>query len=315
MREIGYDKPLFVQPFDHRGSFKRKFFDIHGDWKIEPGTDQYSPIVESKTLVYRGLLRAIELGVPAEHVGILVDSEYGSHIQAHAKTQGIPVATCIEKSGQPVFDFEYGTRWQDHVRFIGPDIVKVLVRHHPADDPESNREQLTRLKQVSDHIHSSDDLYFMFELLVPAITDEEKAAGERYDKEMRSGRMVESIRQIQEFGIEPDIWKLEGLETAEQAKTVAEATRDGVSASGQSRDRVGCILLGRGSDTAQVHAWLATAAPVPGWIGFAVGRTNFADAVKEYLAEPSAATAEKAVETIAENYKGCVDVWQDAAGA
>ena len=311
MREIGYDKPLFVQPFDHRGSFKKKFFGISGQWQVTPGEDQYTPIVETKTLVYRGLLRAIEMGVPAEHVGLLVDSEYGSHIQADAKLKGIPVSTCIEKSGQDVFDFEYGVRWQDHLRFIGPDIVKVLVRHHTADDAGSNREQMTRLQQVSDYVHATDDLHFMFELLVPAVTDEEKAAGPRYDAEMRYRRMIESIRQLQDFGIEPDIWKLEGLESPEQAKAVAEAARAGTSADGKSRAKVGCILLGRGSDAAQVHAWLRTAAAVPGWIGFAVGRTNFAEPVKAFLADRSKEA--EAVEAIARNYKQCVDVWTGAA--
>jgi 5-dehydro-2-deoxygluconokinase len=311
MREIGYDKPLFVQPFDHRGSFKSKFFGISGQWAIDADHDQYTPIVETKTLVYRGLLRAIEMGVPAEHVGILVDSEYGSHIQTHARESGIPVSCCIEKSGQPVFDFEYGARWMDHVRFIAPDIVKVLVRYHPADDALENREQATRLKQVSDYLQARG-IYYMFELLVPAVTDDEKAAGERYDKEMRYRRMIESIRELQDFGVEPDIWKLEGLESAEQAAAVAEAARSGQAADGRSRAKVGCILLGRGSDAAQVHAWLRTAAAVPGWIGFAVGRTNFAEPVKAFLADRS--KEREAVETIAENYKGCVDVWLEAAG-
>lgn len=310
MREIGYDKDLYVQPFDHRGSFKKKFFDIKGDWKVDAGTDEYTPIVETKTLVYRGLIRAIDMGVPADHVGVLVDSEYGSHIQNDAKGKGIPVATCIEKSGQDVFDFEYGSRWQDHVRFIQPEIIKVLVRHHAADDPKNNREQMVRLKQVSDYIHSVGDHYFMFELLVPAVTEEETSAGPRYDKEMRYKRMIESMKELQDFGIEPDIWKLEGLESKEQAAAVAEAARAGRSADGQSRDRVGCILLGRGSDAEQVYAWLRTAASVPGWIGFAVGRTNFADAIKAYLAGDT--DEDEAVETIARNYKKCVDVWREA---
>jgi myo-inositol catabolism protein IolC len=221
------------------------------------------------------------------------------------------VATCIEKSGQDIFDFEYGARWQDHIRFIGPDMVKVLVRHHPADPERDRVEQMTRLHQVSAELHAGHRR-FMFELLLPPATDEEKAAGERYDKELRPRRMVESMRELQEFGIEPDIWKLEGVETADQAGTVAEAARSGRAADGRGRGKVGCIVLGRGSDKAQVHRWLRTAAPVPGWIGFAVGRTNFAAAVQRFIADP--AQERDAVEEIARNYKECVDAWQGAAG-
>lgn len=312
MRDIGYDKPLFVQPFDHRGSFLKKFFGLSGGWTVDATTDEYTPIVEAKTLIYRGLLRAIDLGVPKEHVGILVDSEYGSHIQADARAKGIPVATCIEKSGQPIFDFEYGSRWQDHIRLIGPDIVKVLVRHHPADDPGEKVEQVTRLRQVSEYLRSGDGRWFMFELLVPATTDEEKAAGDRYDEEIRAGRMVKAIRELQEAGVEPDIWKLEGLSSREQAEQVAAQARSGHTADGKSRERVGCILLGRGSDTAQVHEWLRVAAPVDGWIGFAVGRTHFSDPLRAFLADRS--QAGKSVEAIARAYKDSVDVWQAARG-
>lgn len=307
MKQIGYDRPLFVQPFDHRGSFTKGFFGIAGAPVIEPGSDQRTPVSQAKALVYRGLLRAIEMGVPRESLGLLVDAEFGGHVLLDAKRRGIPVAVCVEKSGQNVFDFEYGPRWQDHLRFFSPDMVKCLVRYHPADDPGANREQLARLKELSDYIHAGNDHYFMFELLVPALTADEKAMGERYDKELRPQRMIEAMAEIQDFGVEPDIWKIEGLENREQAVAVAAQARRG-----EHRSKVGCILLGRGSNATQVHHWLRVAAPVDGYIGFAVGRTIFSEPLKGYLADPTTEAA--AVQTIADNYKACVDVWRSAAG-
>jgi 5-dehydro-2-deoxygluconokinase len=303
MKAIGYDRPLFVQPFDHRGSFTKTFFEFKGAPKIEPDRDQHVPVAGAKTLIYRGLLRAIEMGVPREEVGILVDAQFGGHILADAKSRGIPAAVCVEKSGQDVFDFEYGARWQDHLRFIGPDIVKCLVRYHPRDDASANREQLTRLKLLSDYVHSTNDHYLMFELLVPALTDEDKKAGDRYDSEIRPAHMVEAIRQIQDFGVEPDIWKIEGLDSRADAEAVAKQVR-----STESRKKAGCILLGRGSNKEQVHEWLKVSAPVVGFIGFAVGRTNFSDPLKRYLKKEQ--DEKSAVEEIGENYKGCVDIWK-----
>ena len=309
MKSIGYDRQLFVQPFDHRGSFTKGFFGLKGQPEIGAAEDQHSPVAEAKTLVYRGLLRSIELGVPADTVGILIDTQFGSHIIADAKRRGIPVSICVEKSGQPLFDFEYGSAWQDHLRYVRPDIVKVLVRHHPRVDEAGRREQMVRLKQISDFVHAHEDSYYMFELLVPATTDEDKAFGDRYDAEQRPKLMIEAIQEIQEFGIEPDIWKIEGLDRAEDAKAVAAQTR-----SGAGREKVGNILLGRGSDKDSVHRWLKVAAPLDGYIGFAVGRTNFSEPLKAYLANPSADNAEAAIQQIAENYKGCVDVWLAARG-
>ncbi|MDA8021067.1 MAG: DUF2090 domain-containing protein [Thermoanaerobaculia bacterium] len=308
MKSVGYDRQLYIQPFDHRGSFTKGFFGLQGPPEIAIGHDQHSQVADAKTLVYRGLLRAIEKGVPAEMVGILIDTQFGSHIIADAKSKGIPVAVCLEKSGQPVFDFEYGAAWQDHVRFVRPDILKVLVRHHPHFDEAGRIEQMTRLKQISDFVHASDEFYFMFELLVPASTDEDKAMGARYDVERRPGLMIEAIREIQNFGIEPDIWKIEGLDREEDARAVAATTQ------ADGRDAVGNILLGRGSDRDSVHKWLRVAAPLEGYIGFAVGRTNFKTPLQEYLASPSAQAAEQAIEQIADNYKGCVDVWRQARG-
>jgi len=307
MKAIGYDRALFVQPFDHRGSFTKTFFEFKGAPKIEPERDQHVPVTAAKTLIYRGLIRAIEMGVPREEVGILVDSQFGSHIIADAKSRAIPAAVCVEKSGQDVFDFEYGSRWEDHLRFLAPDIVKCLVRYHPQDDVPLNREQLTRLKLLSDYIHASNDHYLMFELLVPAVTEEDKKAGDRYDSEVRPKHMVEAIKQIQDFGVEPDIWKIEGLDARSQAEAVAKQVR-----STDARKKVGSILLGRGSNKEKVHEWLKVAAPVEGFIGFAVGRTNFSEPLKRYLKKEQ--DEKSAVEEIAENYKGCVDIWKKAKG-
>ena len=305
MKEIGYDKPLFVQPFDHRGSFTKTFFDFKGAPRIEPGDEQYVCVSSAKTLIYRGLLRAIEMGVPRDEVGILVDAQFGTHIISDAKLRGIPAAVCVEKSGQSIFDFEYGARWEDHLRFLAPDIVKVLVRYHPEDDVVMNREQLTRLKLLSDYVHASDDHYLMFELLVPAVTVGDKSAGDRYDSEVRPGHMVAAIQEIQDFGVEPDIWKIEGLDERADAEAVAKQVR-----STSAREKVGSILLGRGSNKEKVHSWLKVAAPVDSFIGFAVGRTNFSEPLKSYL--DSGSNEAEAIQAIADNYKNCVDIWKEA---
>ena len=60
-------------------------------------------------------------------------------------------------------------------------------------------------------------------------------------------------------------------------RVVEMARRDG-------RGHVSCIVLGRGADETRVVSWLETAASVPGFIGFAVGRTTFWDAVTDYEA-------------------------------
>ena len=195
----------------------------------------------------------------------------------------------------------------NHIRFHRPDIVKVLVRLHPDDPAADTAQQLTRLKLASDYLHGPERRLFMFELLVPATTDEDKEAGATYDRDLRPGHMVRAIHLIQDFGIEPDIWKIEGVDRGEDAERVAAAVR-----SGPGRERVGSIVLGRGSDAAQVHEWLRVAAPVDGFIGFAVGRTNFREPLGSHLS--GQLDEADAIAQIAANYRSCVDTWRAARG-
>lgn len=304
---IGYDQPLFIQPFDHRGSFTKSYFGFRGAPEISPATDGFAPVAAAKSLIYRGLLQAIEGGVPKEQVGILVDAQFGSQILADAAARGIPRAVCIEKSGQPVFDFEYGVSWVTHIRYHRPDIVKVLVRLHPDDPAPDTATQLTRLKLVSNYLHGPERRLFMFELLVPATTPADREAGAAYDRDLRPGHMVRAIHLIQDFGIEPDIWKIEGVDRREDAERVAAAVRRGTG-----RERVGSIVLGRGSDAGQVHEWLRVAAPVDGFIGFAVGRTNFREPLGAHL-NGQLGEAD-AIAQIAANYRSCVDTWRTSRG-
>ena len=122
----------------------------------------------------------------------------------------------------------------------------------------------------------------MFELLVPAEKaqlDRLKGDKKAYDLELRPGLMVQAIEQLQDAGVEPDVWKIEGLDRREDCEKIVAAARRG------GRDKVGCIILGRGEDDEKVHEWLATAAEVPGFIGFAVGRTDFWEPLVELSGE------------------------------
>src|SRR5205814_3154296 len=128
-----------------------------------------------------------------------------------------------------------------------------------------------------------------------------------YDRGLRPGLMARAIEQLQDAGVEPDVWKIEGLDRREDCANVVAAARRG------GRDRVGCIILGRGEDDAKVREWLSTAAGVPGFIGFAVGRTTFWDPLIDWRAKKT--TREAAVAEIARRYREWVGIFEKARGA
>ena len=303
---IGYDKPLYIQPFDHRGSFQTKLF----GWKGKLADEQTAQIAAAKQVIYDGFEAALAAGVPKEKAGILVDEQFGAAILRDAAAKGYTTACPAEKSGQDEFDFEYGEDFGKHIEAFNPTFCKVLVRYNPEGDEALNRKQAARLKRLSDYLHSESHRLFMFELLVPA----EKAQLERvngdkkaYDLEIRPGLMAQAIEQLQDAGVEADVWKIEGLDRREDCEKIVKlAHRKG-------RDKVGCIILGRGEDHKKVYEWLTTAAKVPGFIGFAVGRTVFWEPLVEW--RDKKITREAAVTEIARRYRGFVDVFEKARAA
>jgi 5-dehydro-2-deoxygluconokinase len=300
---VGFDQPLYILPFDHRGTFQSKMF----GWKGTLSVQQTAEIAAAKQVIYDAFKAALASGVPQEKAGILVDEQFGAAILRDAAKHGYSISCPAEKSGQDEFDFEYGQDFSKHIETFQPTFCKVLVRFNPEGDPVLNRRQSSRLKQLSEYLHGKATSRFMFELLVPpekAQLDRVKGDKKAFDLELRPQLMVRAIQQLQDAGSEPDVWKIEGLDHHEDCqRIVAAARRNG-------RDKVGCIVLGRGEDDKKVREWLVTAARVPGFVGFAVGRTTFWDPLVDWRAKKT--TREAAVSEIARRYREWVDIFEKA---
>ena len=303
MKTLGFDQPLYILPFDHRGSFQTTMF----GWKGTLTSEQTAAIAATKQMIYEGFKAAVAAGVPKEKAGILVDEQFGAAILRDAAAHGHLTSCPAEKSGQEEFDFEYGEDFAKHIEAFQPTFCKVLVRYNPEGDPALNRRQTARLKELSAYLHDKSQSRFMFELLVPAEKaqlDRVKGDKKAYDLELRPRLMVQAIEQFQDAQVEPDVWKIEGLDRREDCEKIVAAARHG------GRDKVGCIILGRGEDNQKVREWLTTAAGVPGFIGFAVGRTSFWDPLIKWRAQKL--TREAAVAEITRRYREFADIFQKA---
>jgi myo-inositol catabolism protein IolC len=299
---LGYDGKLYILAFDHRGSFQKKMFGIQGD----PTPEETATIADAKHLIYEGMEVAVKRGLDAAATGVLVDEQFGGDIPAQARAEGLKLSMPVEKSGQNEFDFEYGADFGAHIEQFNPDFSKVLVRYNPDDpDTEMNQRQLARLKELADWLHAHDRK-FLFELLVPATDAQLESVGgssDRYDTELRPELMRRAIEGCQKLGIEVDVWKIEGVDEQSDAAMLAEQAR-----SGEGREGVTCVLLGRGASTEKVEEWLRAASPVQGFIGFAIGRSIWWDALKGFLDKEL--DREAAATKIADNYLHFVDVYE-----
>ena len=184
----------------------------------------------------------------------------------------------------------------------------MLVRYNPEGDRAMNERQTARLQRLGDWLHERGRKY-LFELLVPATREQIEAAGgdeARWDSHDRPALMKTAIEELQDAGVEPDIWKIEGIDRREDCEMIAAATRrDG-------RDGVACVVLGRGANDDAVDHWLRMGSGVPGYIGFAIGRSIWWDPLKGFV--DGNLGREEAAKQIAANYRRFIDVYHEGEG-
>ena len=268
-----HDDPLFILAMDHRDSFGRTLFGVRDD---KPDPDQLRRMRAAKRLIFDGLIMAQDR-LRYGRAGVLVDEQYGQEVidEARKLRDTIALAVPVEASGHPWFTLQWGKEWLDRVERIGPDYAKVLVRDNPDLDPGDREQQFDMLGEVSERLHEIG-VPLLYELLVPATDAQLAAAGgdtERYDREIRPGLVVQVIADNQDHGIEPALWKVEGLETVRAAELVAAQAKAG-------RRTADLIVLGRDAPTERLNHWLEVASQVPAFVGFAIGRSIWEDVLR-----------------------------------
>ena len=300
----GYSEDLYILAFDHRGTITKGLLGVEDR---EPTEEEANKVSEMKQIIFDGFLKANESGIKGGDPAILVDETFGLEVQQKAKEMNIKFAAPVEKSGQKVFDFEYGDQFGEKINEVGADFVKILVRWNPDDEEEIRETQGSRIKELSDWL-SENGKKFLLEFLVPA-TEEQLASVEnnqaRYDSEIRPKLAVRVVEEMRERGADPDIWKIEGLDTAEDCENVAAAIKTG------DRENVMAVVLGRGASDEKVNEWLRAGSSVDGYRGFAIGRSIFWNALKGF--HEGEKTREEAVNEIAESYLGFLSVYQSGS--
>lgn len=290
---LGYTKDLFILPFDHRSSFLKKMFEVEGR---EPTDEEVKKVKKAKEIIYQGFKRALSQGLPKESSAILVDEQFGDELLRDARDNGLTIILTTERSGQKKFEFEYGEEFDRHIKKYNPTFVKALVQYNPEGEKELNAKQREKLAALTEFAHENG-YKFLIEPLIPGTIEQLAKFGgdpDKYDSELRPFLTSRMIKEMQEASVNPDVWKLEGMNKVEDYQmAVQQARADG-------RSEVGIVILGRAADTGVVENWLKVGAKVPGIIGFAVGRTIFWDPIMRF--EEGKITEEQASEVISERF-------------
>jgi len=291
--EIGYDKNLFVLPFDHRAGFAKKLFGFDEPYTVEA----VAKVADCKDIIYKAIWRAIELGVPKDSSAILVDEVFGEEVLRDASEKSMTILQTTEKSGQDELALEYGDGYIDHLKKYNATFAKVLVRYNPEGDAEMNARQRILLKKMSDEVHENG-IKLLIEPLIPATVQQlAKVGGDtlRFDKELRPLLCTDMMSDLQDSGVECDVWKIEGFYTKYDYEIVCAQARNK-----DHRKNVGVIILGRNETKEHVMNWINAGKDVTGIIGFAVGRTIFWDFMVEY--KEGKISRSECIENIANEY-------------
>jgi myo-inositol catabolism protein IolC len=288
-------QPLFILAMDHRDSFGRTLFGVTG----EPTGQQLASMRSAKSTIFAAAERLAGTDLGGGQLGVLVDERLGADVARRAKAAGFVLAMPAEVSGSDRFRFEYGDDFGEHIEVFDPDWVKVLVRFNPADPAELQQDQLAGLRRLDDWV-TSHRRHWLLELLVPP-TREQLAAHEDqalFDEQERPGLTVQVVKTMTDAGVRPRIWKLEGYETTAGAQQVLDAVL-------ATDPAASCIVLGRNAPQRQVDHWLDVAAPLQGYVGFAIGRSIWDEPLADLLAGRSGQDATE--ETISERYAHFID--------
>lgn len=299
---MGYSKSLYILPFDHRTTFAQKMFGK--DSILDLNSEEKELIREFKMLIYKGFKDALEKLIPTDYAAVLCDEEFGSEVLLDALHNRFNTILTVEKSGEKEFKFQYED-FREHIKKYNPTFAKVLIRYNPADEEGLKNRQKQNLKMVSDFCHENN-FKFLLEVLVIPTESQLKDAGTKgaFDTKFRCDLAVEIVKDLQDFGIEPDIWKLEGFETIKDYEKVLKAIKRG------GRENVNLVVLGRGANEEKVNEWLRTGAKeewfevgakVEGVIGFAVGRTVFWQALEKF--HNGEIGKNEVIQTVSENFQ------------
>jgi len=268
INNLGYEKKLFILPFDHRSSFAKLF----GFQALTPEEKNY--IISAKKIIYEAFQKAISQDVPKDQAAILIDEEYGSEILKDATKKNITTLLTTEKSGGEGFEFEYGNGFAKHIEKYNPTFVKALIRYEPDVD-------WSNLKKLSDYCHDNG-CKFLLEVLMglDVVTAKD---------------LLPAIDDLREKGMEPDVWKLEGMENKNDYESVITKIKE------EKRQNVGLVILGRGESKGKVKQWITAGRDTEGIIGFAIGRTIFSQPLKDF--QNNKLNKDETIEKISNNFQ------------
>ena len=275
---------LFVLPCDHRDILR----DYWSSYRPSGFVDGDQWITYAKQLILDGLLWAVERGADIGEVALLMDEELGAPVLERARDMGITRFVPADDGTVGPYVLQYAGDFSDHIRSIDPDYVQTLINYNPAS-PEAPT-QMAAIQPLLDWLVANPRPMMLELQVLPTDTQLEQHGREAFIRDIRPGLMRQAIADFHGHGANPDVWKVEPLpDLAEYSSIVSAIRSDG-------RSHAVAVVLGGGASIEDVDASIELSAGVDGFVGFAVGRSVWADGIEQKArGEISAAEATKLI--------------------
>ena len=293
---------LFVLPCDHR-DILRALWNTHKPSGFVDG-DQW--VTYAKHVVLDGLLLAIQDGVKKSEVALLMDEELGAAVLERAKDHHVLRFVPTDDGTVGDYVLQYGAEFPTHIEAVGPDFVQTLINYNP--DSEGAAAQASRVQPLFAWL-KDNPRPFMLELQVLPTDGQIAAAGSRdgWIREKRPELIIKAIRELKTQGARPRVWKLEPMPDASWYKLAIDAIR------AQDCGDAVAVVLGGGATTEAVDNSLRNCAAVDGFVGFAVGRSVWAEGVEKMATGDWDGPA--AARSIGDKFRHFADVFNHAKSA
>jgi 5-dehydro-2-deoxygluconokinase len=272
---------LCVLAFDHRRQLEQM--------AAAAGAD-YARIADFKDLVAQAVLAVAQQQEPGVRLGAIIDDRYGSLALARLNRAAGWIGRPVELPASRPLEFEAdGSIGLELLTWPRRHVVKCLVNYHPADPIELRLAQESRLAELDRAARSLER-----ELLIEVISS---GPGRSTD----DGTTASVLRRLYHLGMRPAWWKLEA-QSADAWREIAS-----VVAAHDPLCR-GVLLLGLDASEEQIAHSFEIAARHPVCRGFAIGRTIFGQAARDWLA--GAIDDAAAIARVSAGFTRMIELWR-----
>jgi len=217
--------------------------------------------------------------VPKSEAAVWTDSDLGESILLRARGMNLNTMMSVERARVAEFRFEDALGFSERMSNLDVTYAAARVPYNPGEESMVNEAQQRKLRRLSEIARSSSPGLTLELIMRPTQAQlDQSGSVEAWDTDVRPSLIVQAIHELQDAGVEPDLWALRGINnTAAMATATAQAQVD---------DRkVGVLFtLGEGSpgEMELDQDLINLAARTPGCRGIVFGPAIYADHLRAY---------------------------------